>query len=196
MKYILIITLLICSATTFADTEDTTWLYNEASLGFYDHDIIGVKFDSPSLSDPTKLQHLNNPADGVIGMYQRMFFHTQEHFSMYWGVSGARWAINNNPFGSVSGFVAFRYWPIRTTNVSPYVEASILGPSLITRYNLPGTDLGGNFLFENFLSIGVQLGHTHVFSIEASCMHYSSAGITKPNPGFNVPMALQLAYSF
>ena len=76
----------------------------------------------------------------------------------------------------------FGYYLNSSTSYTPYIEASI-GASIFSKTHIYKRNLSSAFLFEDRLGVGVL---TNNWNIEFRYMHYSNAGIVKPNDGIDI----------
>jgi len=76
-------------------------------------------------------------------------------------------------------------------NVKPYLEAGI-GASLFKYNSIDHRNTSSKFLFEDRLGAGVRVGD---FDFSFRYMHYSNAGIVKPNSGIDIFIG-SISYKF
>lgn len=86
----------------------------------------------------------------------------------------------------LSAIPMLRWWP----NEGVYLEIGS-GPTVLSRSEFAGSDLGTHFQFGSHLGTGILINDAHRIGIRYS--HYSNAGIKKPNPGLDV---IGVAYSY
>jgi lipid A 3-O-deacylase len=86
----------------------------------------------------------------------------------------------------LSAIPILRWWP----NDGFFIEAGV-GPTVLTRPEFAGRDLGTRFQFGSYLGAGFMIQDRHRIGIRYS--HYSNANITKPNSGLDI---FQLTYAY
>jgi lipid A 3-O-deacylase len=78
--------------------------------------------------------------------------------------------------------------------IDPYIAAGV-GPAYLTRKQLGDRDLGGHFGFQDLIGLGVRLGKEKKLAFSYAYMHYSNAGIFKPNHGIDIKHLFSFSYS-
>lgn len=79
------------------------------------------------------------------------------------------------------------------TWVDPYIAFGI-GPAYLTRKQLGDRNLGGHFGFQDLIGLGVHLGKGKKLAFSYAYIHYSNAGIFKPNQGIDIKHLFSLSY--
>lgn len=79
-------------------------------------------------------------------------------------------------------------------SMAPFVEAGI-GVSLFTETRADNRSLSTMFQFEDRIGAGVRLGENGHWEIKGNIIHFSNAGIKKPNNGVNIKL-LTLGFWF
>ncbi len=170
------------------------FMKNEILGGYYDKSSMNVKFPHPPSpifwNASTKVDH------GIMLIYMRNIYHSQKHFAVNLGLSSARWTLSGQSIYAFSFFVAFKIYIFRTQTFNPYIFYSVAGATGITRRHLGPARLGENFLFQDLLGLGVEIGHNHVFDAAVIIVHYSNGDIFTHNNGFGVPILATLGYAF
>ncbi len=167
---------------------------NQVSAAFYAKDFI--TFDFPRPPSPI-FWHASTKADsGFYFMYRRTIYHTKKYFSLNIGTNFSTWFLGNQNLEALSGFLEIRWWMFHLPYFNPYISYSIAGPTFISRRGFGGAKLGENFLFQDFLGIGIQFGKTHCVNFALYLWHYSNGDIFNDNSGFDVPVVYELSYSF
>lgn len=86
----------------------------------------------------------------------------------------------------LSAIPILRWWP----GESVYLEAGV-GPTIMSRSEFAGRELGTRFQFGSYLGAGFTIQDRHRIGIRYS--HYSNASIKKPNMGLDI---FQLTYTY
>lgn len=87
-----------------------------------------------------------------------------------------------------------RVAPLANT-LYPYAELSV-GPSVLSHKMLGHRNLGSAFEFQDLLGLGLRFGDQKQFELSCHYLHYSNAGIAKPNQGIDVKGLISLTYRF
>jgi lipid A 3-O-deacylase len=77
-------------------------------------------------------------------------------------------------------------------HVKPYAEVGV-GLSWISNTQIGGRNLSSSFQFEDRVGVGVRINQTMDFNIRL--LHYSNAGLKKPNAGLTILLA-SLTHNF
>ncbi len=121
------------------------------------------------------------------------------HYSVYFDAGFSHWWIDKKCEGqSVNIFSVapyFRYFLVRSTKVSPYIEASI-GLSYIDKTQMGKRNQGIHFTFQDQLGIGLAYGAEQRFFTTFSALHYSNCRLSAHNSGITVPLLLTIGYRF
>lgn len=136
--------------------------------------------------------------NGVYLMYERNFFHTDRTFSLEWGASISRYQTQQQGqlYYAISLFPALKVWIIRSKIVDFYFTYSVAGPSYISRDSLDHVDVGGHFIFQDFMGIGFFLGKKKNFNINLKIGHYSNGNLFPENAGIEVPLTIAVGFTF
>ncbi|MBP6019954.1 MAG: acyloxyacyl hydrolase [Burkholderiaceae bacterium] len=102
----------------------------------------------------------------------------------YWEAKRGR----SESMGQVSAIPMLRWWPTDGF----YVELGS-GPTVMSRSEFAGRDLGTRFQFGSHLGTGLLIKKVHRIGIRYS--HYSNANLKKPNPGLDL-LGLTYTYQF
>lgn len=86
----------------------------------------------------------------------------------------------------LSAIPILRWWP----HDSVYLEAGV-GPTVMSRSEFAGRELGTRFQFGSYLGAGFTIQDRHRIGVRYS--HYSNASIKKPNMGLDI---FQLTYTY
>ncbi len=137
-------------------------------------------------------------ANGLSVDYQRNLFHTRRFFAIDWGVEISSWKsrINGNRFFTASLYPVLRIPLVRTNPVEFYVSYSLAGPSLITKTDVDGQNIGRLFTFQDYMAAGVYLGRKRRVTSEVRIGHYSNANLFPQNPGLTIPLGFYFGSTF
>lgn len=112
--------------------------------------------------------------------------------SGYYEASMHYWEKGNNQIYGVAFSPVFVYTiGEKSDTFRPYVEAGI-GAAYISKTKLNSRNMTTHFQFEDRVGLGVKTGH---YDFNARYMHYSNAGIEKPNGGIDI-FIFTVAYRF
>ncbi len=107
-----------------------------------------------------------------------------EFGASYWEAKGSR----PESMGQLSAIPMLRWWPTERF----YLEVGS-GPTVLSRSEFAGRDLGTRFQFGSHLGTGILIKKAHRIGIRYS--HYSNASIKKPNPGLDL-LGVSYTYQF
>jgi hypothetical protein len=135
---------------------------------------------------------------GMMLIYQRNIYHTKKIFSFDWGLSISRFrsAKNGNNFSTISIFPQFRFTPVRSKFVDPYLTYSLAGPAYLFRNVIDNINTGKNFTFQDMMGVGFYFGKNKHANLEMRIGHYSNGNIFPDNPGIKIPLTIMLGYAF
>lgn len=100
----------------------------------------------------------------------------------YWKAIGS----HSESMGQLSAIPTLRWWPVENF----YVELGS-GPTVFSRTDFAGKDLGSAFQFGSHIGTGFLIEKSHRIGIRYS--HHSNANIKKPNPGLDL---VELGYTY
>lgn len=173
----------------------TPFIKNQISVGIYDDSFLN--WDLPTPPSPIFWDASHKAQSGVQIMYQRNFFHTKKWFSINWGASISRWATPHDHVFAFSLLVSFKLWLLRIHHtIFPYIYYSVAAPTILTNRHFAGSNFGANFVFQDMLGVGVQIGARRAFDIALLMVHYSNGDLISPNSGIKVPVELSISYLF
>ena len=113
-------------------------------------------------------------------------------FSGYYEASMHYWEKGSEQIYGVAFSPVFVYYiGEKSDTFQPYVEAGI-GAAYISKTKINGRNMATHFQFEDRIGLGFKTGS---YDFNARYMHYSNAGIKKPNDGIDIIM-FTLAYKF
>ncbi len=96
------------------------------------------------------------------------------------------WEGNENSLGTLSYTPVLAYYrPLSQKHYILFVEAGV-GVALLTDTEFGRRDLSSNYQFEDLLGVGLLFGPESRHSLALRLMHYSNAGLKKPNNGMNL----------
>lgn len=112
--------------------------------------------------------------------------------SGYYEASMHYWEKGNDQIYGVAFSPVFVYYMESSYyTLQPYVEAGI-GLAYISKTKISGRNMATHFQFEDRIGLGVKTGS---YDFNARYMHYSNAGLEKPNNGIDI-FIFTLAYKF
>ncbi len=172
-KWFLILVLSAFSMYSFA--EDTPF-FDEVSIG------IGESQD-----------HIHIYRIGGKTNFKSTWFESDYgRLSGYYEASMHYWKKGNDQIYGVAFSPVFVYTIGDISDTfQPYVEAGI-GAAYISKTKINGRNMATHFQFEDRVGLGVKTGS---YDFNARYMHYSNAGIEKPNNGIDIIM-FTAAYRF
>lgn len=171
-----------------------SFLKNEIAIGYYnDH---GMHVHIPHPPSPFFWTASTHAERGVMIMAMHQIFHAGRLFSIDLGGSAANWYGYGGSLNTVSLFFAFRLWLFHTSWFNPYLIYSVAGPTYISRRTFGPAKLGEHFLFQDFLGLGMQIGHDPALTIGVKLVHYSNGDIFPENNGFDVPIVGFIGIAF
>jgi lipid A 3-O-deacylase len=122
-----------------------------------------------------------------------------DHVQLYFdGGYGHWWITQPTPNRSLDiyAFAPYlRYFLIKKSTFSPYVEASI-GFSYLNHTHLSNHNLGIHFAFQDQVGIGVAYGPEQKLYATLGALHYSNGSLASNNSGITVPLFITLGYRF
>ena len=117
----------------------------------------------------------------------------------YWELGAGHWngksgRERNDSITHVGITPVFRLTKHQTSanGTKPFFEAAV-GAHIMSDDKIGDKDLGGNFIFGDQISGGVQFGNNLQHELALRLQHYSNAGLSSSNPGINF---LGLRYTY
>lgn len=103
----------------------------------------------------------------------------------------------HNKLYTVGLGIGFRAYFTRSGWLSPYIAASV-SPSYISTKQFGEKRQGSLFAFQDTVGFGFEVGPQGGHKLEISYMfiHYSNAGFSQPNNGYDIPMVISIGYLF
>jgi len=130
--------------------------------------------------------------------YLRNVFHTRRTFSLDWGggTSILKAGKDEQIVATASLYPVFRFTAIRTESIDLYFNYSLAGPTFISRTIIDGEETGRRFTFQDFMGLGVFIGHRKRMNAEIRISHYSNGNLFPRNAGVTVPITVIVGRSF
>lgn len=180
--------------------------FGENQITFAFENLDWVNWDPPTPPSPIfwNIRHVSANIPGNHGDYARQggmlrysrMFLARRYFSMSLGSSVSYWQNYRGNLWAYSVYLQMRLWLPLGKNARAYLLYSIAGPTYLTNRRFGSAYFSENFLFQDYLGVGLQLGNRHAIDIEAYTTHYSNGDIFAVNSGIQVPIMFALGYSF
>jgi len=150
-------------------------------------------FDEISLGLGESKDHINIYRLGGKNNFKSTWFESDYgKLSGYYEASLNYWKKrDDHVFGVAFSPVFVYYIDVGSDTFQPYVEAGI-GVAYISETKIHGRNMASHFQFEDRIGAGIKVGS---YDFNARYMHYSNAGIRKPNDGIDIFM-FTVAYKF
>ena len=100
--------------------------------------------------------------------------------------------LEKNSISSLTLFLSLKYWIVDLLGMRPFLEYSAFGPTLL--FKTP-EELSSPYLFQNFYSIGLQVGR-YGPTVRMTIIHLLQGNVYKPTGGISIPSSLSLSLSF
>ena len=156
-----------------------------------------MNFEIPRIPNFLKGGSGDNVEKGYMLFYERKIFDVLSMFSFYGGGNIGRYHKNDDTLYSASLSVASRFWLMHLILLHPYIEASFFGPTILSKSEFNLNDLKSNFLFQNYFSVGAEIGAGSGLSVELKAVKYFKANLVHPEQGgVMVPLLISLGYLF
>ena len=136
----------------------------------------GVTFAVGQSGDSTMVYRLGAQFD----FNSRWFESSVGHLSGYWDAGYTYWEGDDTATNHSISFAPVFVYEFAGQTVKPYLEAGV-GVAAFSSTKLESNDLGSSFQFEDRIGAGLRFAGGHEVGIRA--IHYSNAGIKKPNDG-------------
>ena len=121
-------------------------------------------------------------------------FHEGEYgwLTGYYEASVNYWEKEGDEIYAIALSPVFVYYiGSRSDSIQPYIEAGI-GIAALSDTKIKGRDMASTFQFEDRIGLGVR---TESYNLSVRYMHYSNAGLEKPNDGIDIFIAT-ISYRF
>lgn len=103
--------------------------------------------------------------------------------SVYFGIKDGKFNKGKEHVWGAFGFVGFEL-VCKLDGWQPYIAYNV-GPSYISETEFAERSLGGHFIFNNRVSVGIRFGNNLRHELSLQYIHYSNAGIYSQNSGYN-----------
>lgn len=133
---------------------------------------------------------------GVMGLYEYTLFDVFGAISIHAGANVGRWHSGPDQIVTGSAFLSGRLWVFHLLFIHPYVEYSLLGPTLISKEVFSEVGFSSNVLFQNFFGVGVEVGEGRGFSVDLKTIRYYHTDTLLPQQGFRVPVVASIGVLF
>lgn len=113
--------------------------------------------------------------------FNRSWFQTSVgHLTGYWDAGYTYWQGDDSSSNHSLSLAPVFVYEFAGDSVRPYLEVGI-GVAAFESTKVEGNELGSSFQFEDRLGAGLRFAGGHEVGLRA--IHYSNAGIKKPNDG-------------
>lgn len=165
------------------------------SICYFDED--RVQFNVPKMPNFMQGGKQEEIEKGYMIFYERKMFDLLSMFSFYGGANIGRYHKNSDTLYSASCCLASRFWILHLVLLHPYIEASFFGPTFFSKNEFNFEDLKSNFMFQNTLSIGAELGAGSGLQVELKAVKYFRTNLSHlEKGGIRVPLLLSVGYLF
>ena len=165
------------------------------SISYFDES--QMRFKIPEMPNFIKSPNSENIEKGYMLFYEKKLFDISSFFSFYAGGNIGKYHKDGDSLYSGSLSLASRFWLLHLVVIHSYVELSLFGPTVLSKNQIKDTDLKSNFLFQNYLSLGTELGRGSGLNLELKAVKFFRANLARPEPdGVKVPLLLSLGYLF
>ncbi len=165
------------------------------SISYFDES--QMKFNYPQVPNFVKAPSSENIEKGYMIFYEQKLFDLASFISFYAGGNLGRYHKEDDTIYSASLSLASRFWLAHLVFLHPYVEIGLFGPTVFSKNEFKNEDLKSNFLFQNYLSVGTELGRGSGLNLELKAVRFFRANLVKPEPeGLKVPVLISLGYLF
>ncbi|WP_457608597.1 acyloxyacyl hydrolase [Nitratifractor sp.] len=149
-------------------------------------------FDAITVNYGQSKDHIDIYRIGLRRDFRSRWFESSVgYLSGYWEGSLNYWNGRGDENFGIALSPVFAYYFHLSETAKPYLEGGI-GASLWSRTAMGPRDLSTHFLFEDRIGAGVRFEH---WDLAIRYMHYSNAGIKKPNDGIDIFLA-SVSYRF
>ncbi len=193
-KWILVCLANACCLSAFA-ANPNKYSYNPNQINFAYSNYSITRFSIPHPPSPFFWSAPQNAASGGMLRFTHIFI-TKKIFTLATGASVSNWNIPGTTLWAFSVFLEMRLWLLINPNFRAYFLYSLGGPTELSTRSFGKAYFSENFLFQDYLGLGLQFGKKRAFDIEAYTVHYSNGDIFTVNSGIEVPFMLSVGYSF
>lgn len=166
----------------------------QISVSYYNQEEINSRVTN--VPDFIPLVNTENIESGMMVFYEKKLFDFAWFLSCYGGVDVGNWKKGGDQVYSGSSFVAYRLWFFHFPMIHPYVEYSAMGPTFISKGDFGGNHFQSRFIFQNYLSIGVEFGEGLGMNLDIRFIRYSEGNFSKEGEAFRVPTLISLGFLF
>ncbi len=165
------------------------------SVCYFDED--RVQFNIPEMPNFLKERGAESAQRGYMLFYEKKIFDVLSVLSFYGGGNLGKYDKLEDTLYSASLFMSGRLWVMHLIVIHPYVEVSLFGPTILSKSEFALTDLKSNFLFQNYIALGAEIGAGTGLSVEVKAVRYLKPEPANPEQaGVQVPILLSLGYFF
>lgn len=133
---------------------------------------------------------------GILFTYERKVLDFMDLAACYLGGSVGKWEKGEEFIYSGTFFFAPRFWVFHFGPFHPFLEGSLFGPTFLSEGSFASLLPGSRFLFQNYISAGVEVGGMGGLVFDVKILRYYRADLTRPKEGFLVPLLLSCGLSF
>lgn len=156
-----------------------------------------VQFEMPKVPNFLGGQGAESIEKGYMIFYERKMFDVLSLLSFYGGGNVGRYHKSSDTLYSASLALATRFWVMHFVLLHPYIEASFFGPTILSKNEFDLSNLKSNFIFQNTLSVGAEVGAGSGFCVELKAVKYFYGNLSHPEQGgLRVPLLLSLGFLF
>jgi hypothetical protein len=156
-----------------------------------------IRFKVPQMPNFIKSPNSENIEKGYMLFYEKKLFDISSFLSFYAGGNIGKYHKDGDSLYSGSLSLASRVWLLHLVVIHPYVEFSLFGPTVLSKNQIKDVDLKSNFLFQNYISLGTELGRGSGLNLELKAVKFFRANLVKSeSDGVKVPLLLSLGYLF
>ncbi len=165
------------------------------SVSYFDANQVSLEI--PKMPNFIKGDFSENIEKGYMIFYERKMLDLLSVVSFYGGGNMGRYHKEGDTLYSASLSLASRFWVMHLVLLHPYIEVSLFGPTILSKSEFNFSDLRSNFIFQNYLSVGAEIGSGSGLSVELKAVKYFQANLSGPVPGgVRVPLLVSLGYLF
>lgn len=163
------------------------------SVCYFDQEQVSVRIPNP----PYYMKHTSKEdvERGFMLFYERRLFDVSL-FSCYLGCDVGKWAMSGDHLYTTSAFLTARMWFLHLFHLHPYAEYSVFGPTLLSQEKFADIDFQSNLLFQNFFSVGVEVGEDQGFSLSMKMFKYTKKDLSSFEESFQVPILVSAGFLF
>ena len=126
------------------------------SIAYFDQD--RVQFKIPEMPRFLKEEGEAEAERGYMLSYERKIFDVLAICSFYGGGNVGKYEKGTDAIYSATLFLSGRFWIMHLPIIHPYIEASLFGPTVLSKNEFDFRSLKSNFLLQNYLAVGAEVG--------------------------------------